>query len=69
MTSDFAAAHLHLERASHYLSGEDETSRTARAAVDHLIDAIVAVQYKRPMGDVVEFPGPAKPGQSASGTG
>ncbi|MER9707084.1 hypothetical protein NKJ10_23045 [Mesorhizobium sp. M0204] len=69
MTSDFAAAHLHLERASHYLSGEDETSRTARTAVDHLIDAIVAVQYKRPMGDVVEFPGPAKLGQSASGTG
>lgn len=69
MTSDFAAAHLHLERASHYLSGEDETSRTARAGVDHLIDAIVAVQYKRPMGDVVEFPGPAKLGQSASGTG
>ncbi|MER8395769.1 hypothetical protein NKH10_28595 [Mesorhizobium sp. M1340] len=69
MTSDFAAAHLHLERVSHYLSGEDETSRTARAAVDLLIDSIVAVQYKRPMGDVVEFPGPAKLGQSASGTG
>ncbi|MER9266544.1 hypothetical protein NKI63_18550 [Mesorhizobium sp. M0410] len=69
MTSDFAAAHLHLERASHYLSGEDETSRTARAAVDLLIDAIVAVQYRRPMGDVVEFPGPAKLGQSVSGTG
>ncbi|MER9232252.1 hypothetical protein NKI56_09135 [Mesorhizobium sp. M0622] len=69
MTSDFAAAHLHLERACHYLSGDDETSRTARAALDLLIDAIVAAQYKRPRGDVVEFPRSAKLGQSASGKG
>lgn len=56
MTSDFAAAHLHLERACHYLRGDDETSRTARAALDILIDAIAAAQYKRPPADVVEFP-------------
>jgi hypothetical protein len=60
MTSDFAAAHLHLERACHYLHGDDETSSTARAALDALIDAIVAAQYKRPPGDVVEFPRTAK---------
>ncbi|TJW70284.1 MAG: hypothetical protein E5X43_34745, partial [Mesorhizobium sp.] len=34
MTSDFAAAHLHLERACHYLRGDDETSSAARAALD-----------------------------------
>ncbi|RWE55864.1 MAG: hypothetical protein EOS25_13730 [Mesorhizobium sp.] len=56
MTSDFAAAHLHLERACHYLRGDDETSRMARAALDILIDAITAAQYKRPPADVVEFP-------------
>ncbi|WP_367117415.1 hypothetical protein [Mesorhizobium sp.] len=60
MTSDFAAAHLHLERACHYLRGDDETSSTARAALDILIDAIVAAQYKRPPADVVEFPKMAK---------
>jgi hypothetical protein len=56
MNSDFAAAHLHLERACHYLRGDDETSSKARAALDLLIEAIVVAQYKRPVGDVVEFP-------------
>ncbi|MER9057060.1 hypothetical protein NKJ02_25920 [Mesorhizobium sp. M0213] len=60
MTSDFAAAHLHLERACHYLRGDDETSRTARAALDLLVDAIVAAQYTRPPADVVEFPRSAR---------
>ena len=50
MTSDFAAAHLHLERACHYLRGDDETSSAARAALDILIDAIAAAQYKRHAG-------------------
>ena len=56
MKSDFAAAHLHLERACHYLRGNDETSSETRAALDLLIEAIVAAQYTRPAGDVVEFP-------------
>ncbi|TIM36776.1 MAG: fumarate hydratase [Mesorhizobium sp.] len=43
-------------RACHYLRGDDETSSMARAALDILIDAIVAAQYKRPPADVVEFP-------------
>ena len=60
MKSDFAAAHLHLERACHYLRGDDETSSETRAALDTLIDAIVAAQYKRPDGDVVEFPRTAR---------
>ncbi|WP_374120356.1 hypothetical protein [Mesorhizobium onobrychidis] len=60
MTSDFAAAHLHLERACHYLRGDDETSSAARAALDILIDAIAAAQYKRPPADVVEFPKTAR---------
>ncbi|TIL47100.1 MAG: fumarate hydratase, partial [Mesorhizobium sp.] len=49
-----------LERACHYLRGDDETSSAARAALDILIDAIVAAQYKRPPADVVEFPRTAK---------
>ncbi|CCV08204.1 conserved hypothetical protein [Mesorhizobium metallidurans STM 2683] len=60
MKSDFAAAHLHLERACHYLRGGDETSSEVCAALDLLIDAIVAAQYKRPPGDVVEFPRTAR---------
>ncbi|UVK37746.1 hypothetical protein LHFGNBLO_004830 [Mesorhizobium sp. AR10] len=56
MKSDFAAAHLHLERACHYLRGDDGTSSEARAALDLLIEAIVAAQYTRSAGDVVEFP-------------
>ncbi|PDQ21884.1 hypothetical protein CN311_06600 [Mesorhizobium sanjuanii] len=60
MKSDFAAAHLHLERACHYLRGDDETSSGARAALDILIEAIVAAQYTRPLADVVEFPRSAR---------
>ncbi|TGQ30854.1 MULTISPECIES: hypothetical protein [unclassified Mesorhizobium] len=60
MNSDFAAAHLHLERACHYLRGDDETSCQSRAALDLLIEAIVAAQYKRPAADVVEFPRSAR---------
>jgi hypothetical protein len=56
MKSDFAAAHLHLERACHYLRGDDGTSSHARATLDLLIEAIVAAQYTRPACDVVEFP-------------
>ena len=36
MKSDFAAAHLHLERACHDLRGDDGTSSEARAARDLL---------------------------------
>ena len=55
MKSDFAAARLHLERAGHYLRGDDETSSGALAALDLLIEAIVAAQYTRPVAEVVDF--------------
>jgi len=60
MKSDFAAARLHLERACHYLRGDDETSSEARAALDLLIEAIVAAQYTRPVAQVLDFPQPAR---------
>lgn len=60
MKSDFAAAHLHLERACHYLRGEDETSRAAVQAIDLIIEAVAAAQYARPMAEVVPFPGVTK---------
>ena len=60
MKSDFAAAHLHLDRASHYLRGDDETSRAALAALDLVIEAVAAAQFARPMAEVVPFPGTAR---------
>ncbi|MDX8433532.1 MULTISPECIES: hypothetical protein [Mesorhizobium] len=59
MKSDFAAARLHLERAGHYLRGDDEASHTTLAALDLMIEAITVAQYSRHSADVVEFPGPA----------
>jgi hypothetical protein len=56
MKSDFAAARLHLERACHYLRGDDETSHNALAALDLLIEAVVAAQYTRPAAEVFDFP-------------
>ena len=60
MKSDFAAAHLHLDRACHYLRGDDEMSRAALAALDLVIDAVAAAQYARPSADVVPFARPSK---------
>jgi hypothetical protein len=56
--SDFAAARLHLDRAYHYLRGNDETSRKACAALDLLIEAIATAEHMRPRGEVVRFPRP-----------
>ncbi|BCG95517.1 hypothetical protein [Mesorhizobium sp. 131-2-1] len=60
MKSDFAAARLHLERAGHYLRGDDETSQTTITALDLLIEAIAVAQYSRHSADVVEFPMPTR---------
>lgn len=60
MKSDFAAARLHLERACHYLRGNDETSSEALAALDLLIEAIAAAQYTPPAAEVVDFPRSAR---------
>ncbi|AZO47835.1 MAG: hypothetical protein EOS58_17830 [Mesorhizobium sp.] len=56
MKSDFAAARLHLERAGHYLRGDDETSHTTLAALDLLVEAITVAQYARPVAEIVPFP-------------
>lgn len=56
LTSDFSAAHVHLERAYYYLRGNDETSRSARDALDLVIESVVEAQHKRPPPGVVEFP-------------
>lgn len=56
MNSDFAAARLHLERAVHYLRGNDQTSKKACEALDILIEAIVTAQHTKPKGQVIEFP-------------
>lgn len=57
MTSDFAAAHIHLERACHYLRGEDETSRNATLILDSLVEEIATAEFTvRKRGDVLDFP-------------
>ncbi|MBZ9675676.1 hypothetical protein [Mesorhizobium sp. ES1-1] len=56
MTSDFTAAHVHLERACYYLRGNDETSRSLRDTLDLVIEAVVEAQHRRPSTEVVEFP-------------
>ncbi|UVK46309.1 hypothetical protein BPNPMPFG_001937 [Mesorhizobium sp. AR07] len=56
MTSDFSAARLHLERAYHYLRGNDETSREACEALDLLIEMVAEAQHKRPVTGVIAFP-------------
>ena len=56
LTSDFSAARVHLERAYHYLRGDDETSRSACDALDLLIEAVTEAQHKRPKAGVLEFP-------------
>ncbi|QND63614.1 hypothetical protein HB777_06655 [Mesorhizobium loti] len=56
MTSDFSAARIHLERAYHYLQGNDEASRTACDALDLLIETVAEAQHRPPEAGVLEFP-------------
>jgi hypothetical protein len=56
MSSDFAAARLHLDRAYHYLRGSDATSRMTREALDLLIEEVATAEFARPRGVVVELP-------------
>jgi hypothetical protein len=56
LTSDFSAARIHLERAYHYLRGNDETSRIACDAIDLLIETVAEAQHRRPEAGVLEFP-------------
>jgi hypothetical protein len=56
LTSDFSAARIHLERAYHYLQGNDETSRTACDALDLLIETVAEAQHRPSDSGVLEFP-------------
>ncbi|RWP94077.1 hypothetical protein [Mesorhizobium sp.] len=58
MTSDFSAARVHLDRAYHYLRGEDPMSRRGREALDLLIEAVAVEELKQPRQDaeVLMFP-------------
>ncbi|TPI53787.1 hypothetical protein FJ959_15355 [Mesorhizobium sp. B2-2-4] len=60
LTSDFSAARVHLERAYHYLRGDDETSRSACEALDLLIEAVAEAQHRRSEAEVLEFPRSAR---------
>lgn len=55
MTSDFAAARLHLQRAYDYLRGNDEISHKTREAVDLLIEAVAVAEHRRTSARVLEF--------------
>ena len=55
LTSDFSAARLHLERAHHYVRGDDNASREICFALELLIEAVVTAEYTRPRGEVVQF--------------
>ena len=56
LTRDLSAARLHLERAYHYLGGDDDTCRKAREALDLLIEAVAAAEHARPAAKIFEFP-------------
>ena len=56
LTRDLPAARLHLERAYHYLGGNDDICRKGREALDLLIEAIAAAEHARPAAKVLKFP-------------
>ncbi|AZN98107.1 MAG: hypothetical protein EOQ42_31050 [Mesorhizobium sp.] len=58
MTSDFSAARVHLDRAYHYLRGDDPMSRRGREALDLLIEAVAVEEFKQPRqnAEVLAFP-------------
>ncbi|TPL06056.1 hypothetical protein FJ938_13690 [Mesorhizobium sp. B2-4-14] len=56
LTSDFSAARIHIERAYHYLRGNDGTSRSACEALDLLIEMVAEAQHRCPEAGALEFP-------------
>lgn len=56
LTSDFAAARAHLDRAYQYLQGTDEISSNARAGLDILIEAVITAQHARRPAKIIRFP-------------
>ncbi|MCA0045948.1 hypothetical protein LB577_03095 [Mesorhizobium sp. B283B1A] len=58
MKSDFSAARVHLDRAYHYLGGDDPMSQTGREALDAIIEAVAFEEFKQPrrQAEVIPFP-------------
>jgi hypothetical protein len=55
MKSDFAAARLHLDRAYHYLRGNDEASRKMCEKLDLLLESVIAAEFAKPTAHVVQL--------------
>ncbi|NGN43472.1 hypothetical protein G6N74_20585 [Mesorhizobium sp. CGMCC 1.15528] len=56
MRSDFAAVRHHLEKAQTYLRGSDQDSRKMNEAIEILVEAALAAEYRAPKGEVIAFP-------------
>ena len=57
MKSDFSAARIHLDRAYHYLRGDDGISRRACHAIDELLElVIIADSRQNQSAKVLRFP-------------
>lgn len=56
MSSDFAAARVHLDRAYHYLQGNDEISRNARDALDIVMEAVIVAECRKESAQIISFP-------------
>jgi hypothetical protein len=56
MISNFAAARVHLDRACHYLQGDDAISLNARQGLDILLEAVIMAEHLKPKAQVIHFP-------------
>lgn len=61
MNSNYSAASEDLKKAYSHLQGEEETSQKMREAIGILIDATIAMQFKR-NGQVLAFPAKQREG-------
>jgi hypothetical protein len=57
-TSDWPAARVHLERAIHYLRGDDKVSARMREAVELLLEANAAMEFQMPLAQVIPYRNP-----------
>lgn len=58
VTTTFPAVRRHLEEAYRLLGGNDELSERTRQALDILIDALLAAEYRTPRmsATIIDFP-------------
>lgn len=63
MDSDFSAARLLLEQAGQQLQGPDDFSAKTRQALDLLIEAVAAEQYRRPARSATVLAFPSRDGR------